>query len=156
MQFRKGLIVPVVAIGLAIGFAGPAAAGNLFHLRVAKNPDGPFKDAVTAQLGVDDARNFYLRAKNRTADPDDFSLGLDFEQGDYGLKYFRGTNNITSEVKGDGYDFELAPGQVKKFRVRIKRQSTSDEAACVVTVLDHISGGGFAATIQINSLACDL
>jgi hypothetical protein len=69
----------------------------------------------------------------------------------YTQKWFRNNNNITSEVKGAGFDFSLNSGQAKMFRLKVKANNSSPNEYCSVTRFEDTGLGSFDYTfVRLN------
>ena len=137
---RKRLLLFGAAAALAVGLtATPAYAGSLILTDVAKSPEGPWKQEIKVNLAPGQARNVYLRVKSSTGDPEPSTVWQPNEtSAKLRVKYFRGGQNISSEVKTftsttpSGYEFTASPDKFKKFRVRVKGlNSTGTLTDCV-------------------------
>ena len=145
---------------LAFALAGPADAGGdslLLNAKVSKHLDGPYKGQIEATIDPGDAKNLYLKVKNRTGTSQAAELTDSGDPPPYSAKFFKGSKNITDEVQGLGYEFNVAADGVKKFRMRMKRaDSPAGAGTClrpIVTDGDDDFEGPLAA-IDRSIVSC--
>jgi hypothetical protein len=130
-----------LAVAAAVGlYATPSDAGAVrIQSFVAKDKTGPFSsESVMAQLGSGKSKSFYIKVTSTALKgtvPVSMTALSDNEEG-YKQKWFRKDNNITPEVKGGGFDFNLTPGQAKKFRLLLKADNSPEDFFCSVTQLE--------------------
>ena len=149
-------IAVVVALGASVVLAAagaPADAGvPEARITVSKQKSGPFREDLKLNLDPGQAKILYLKVRN--VDNDELNTQLmDGGNPNLALKWFtrwRGGENITAEVEAN-YDLDLQPGQVKKFRWKVKLISG---AGCAEThVTWPISGSDFVRA-RVNANAC--
>ena len=147
----------VLASTIAIAWPATASAGDpLVSLKVSKQKDGPYKPVVHANVALNEAKDFYWKVRNVSEFNFAGSVRL-FDDGPYPpswvARWFRGDNNITPDVRGDGYEFSLKAHRSKHFRSRLKPTMTAD-ALC------HSAGARFAkssndfALVVVNDAIC--
>ena len=149
--------VALLSVTALVTLTGPAAfAGGPVKLGVSKQADGPFDSHAVATMDVGDAKNFYLKARNLTQNP--FLAELDDQQtptnSSYTRKYFRNSDNITADVTGSGYQFNLKPGHPKFFRVKVKRVDANTALFCLFGSL-VTDGSGFGIIIVVHGQSGD-
>jgi hypothetical protein len=121
----------VLAATVALSFASPAEAGQtstLLKAKVSKRIDGRFKQHVEIDVQGEpgDKGNAYLKVKNRTGATQEANLTE--HKGDfdgYTTKFFRNDVNITTHVRGSGYEFTVPPGGSTLFRAKAKHDGFS-------------------------------
>lgn len=139
LRFALGLAC-CGALALA---AGPASAGDpFFEVSASKHKDGPYLNTTqNVNVPIGDAKSLYWKVKHVTGGKLEmrFTDALTETPNPEGLeiRWFKGTKEITDEVKGSGYEFTLPNGSRKFFRARVKAVGTSD-GACVVGQADRI------------------
>ena len=142
----------MIVAAAAVALAAPALAGDPVQTTVAK-PGGKFRDAVSSHIAEDATKRFRLRTKNPTGS--EITATLNGDPGNNTkVKWFKGKQNITAQVMGDGYEFQLDAGAKKNFRVKVTAENT--KLSCVAS---EGSGpeGGTVALIFVNpkpSSAC--
>jgi hypothetical protein len=160
MQFRKGLIVPVIAIGLAIGFAGPAAAGTPPVIKIAKHPDGPYvSPGVRLNIGDGVKKSAHLKVRATT----DSNVEVSLEQPepaplDWVVKYFKanGTNITDAVMSDEGFGFVAKPDRSKRFSMTVKRRAGSEIDDCVHVVVHSAFGSPIAfAAVNTTTGTCE-
>jgi hypothetical protein len=155
-HLRRGSIAAAVVAVAAIALPASASAGEpAVSLKVAKHKDGPYKPEVRTNIKLNQAKDFYWKARNVT--DAEFPDVLLTDDGPYPtgwiVRWFRGDDNITSDVRGDGYEFVLQPGKSKLFRSRLKPTKTADEVC-------HAAGAGPSepatdfALVVVNDAFC--
>jgi hypothetical protein len=125
---------------------------------VTKHAEGPFKGAVQAYLGPGEKRNFYFRVRNTSGVQQDT---VTFEQLTgvilgFSIKWYKQSNgeNITSDVAGDGYQFKLASGARKVFRVKITSATTDGLCLIAQSDIDGMPPAVSNATLRLNHSLC--
>ena len=145
----------IAACGALLGVvAAPASAGGPPVLKVAK-PNGSFENFVNANVALGQKKTFFLKAKAGTGQKEAGSLEQEESLGaEYKIKYYKGDQNITAEVKADGFEFNLKP-TAKRFRVTIKVVSGPQAPDCLYVDLFQIDAGGVdAILIALNNGVC--
>lgn len=123
--------------------AMPSFAGDpFFEVRASKHRDGPYLETMQdVNVPIGDAKSLYWKVKHITGGTLEmrFTDALTETPNPEGLeiRWFRGTKEITTEVKGSGYEFKLPKDSRKLFRARVKAVGPSD-GACVVGQADRI------------------
>lgn len=138
---------------LALAAAPASAGGPPFDVSVSKHRDGPYVETTqSVNVPIGDAKSLYWKVKHLSGGKLEmrFTDALTEFPNPPGLeiRWFKGHNEITDEVKSSGYEFALPSGSRKFFRARVKAVGTSD-GACVVGQADridpaHSDTGGFA------------
>ena len=158
---RKAVLGALLVAALAVAMAGPAHAGGpestLLKAKVARHLGGPYKSQVQGSIEPGDSRNFYLRVKNRTGEsqPVEFTDGGD--PPPYSAKFFKGSKNITDDVLGIGYEFNIPAKGVKKFRMKsIRAENPPGVGTCLrPTIADDVGGLSLPlAAIDRSILSC--
>ena len=130
MRLRSiGVIAAVVAAaGLAAFVAAPAGAAGEF-MKVAKQKAGPYRDEpFSVNVAAGKSKNLYLKVRpSETAAQDVLVENI---HPDYVIKYFRGTQNVTTQVEGPGFFFDANKDRVR-FRMRVKRPEAGPATDCV-------------------------
>lgn len=137
MKSRLACVAAVVAM-VVLGSVATADAGvfvpNSFW---AREPGGPYShDVLNINLAEGKAKTVYFKAKSVDPDDADVTLRASAPAG-YKVKWFRGINNVTSEVNQmspGGFTFHLKSGKSKVFRVKVKAL-TDPEGQCVNVTL---------------------
>ena len=138
------LIATAVAVAAA-SLAAPAWAGDPVDTTVAK-PGGEFETSISANIPKGKTKTYRLRTRNPTGSQ--IAATLDGDSGNHTkVKWFDGPQNITAQVKGDAYDFDLAAGETKTFRMKVTPQNKQPD--CVSSVGMGPEGGS-GATIFVN------
>ena len=153
MSSWKRTLVAAALIAGAFMVASPAAAGTPdYKLKIAKQPDGPYSGVVTVNLDEDESRNVYAKARytGNQSGKKDVSL-VRFSEGPVSGKYFKGDQNITSDVQLGGYEFRLRRGHPKTFRVKVT--STNPGMAYLTLGLESAQGVS-TACIAVNDSDC--
>ncbi len=123
--------------------AVPAVAGDPpFEVKASKHEDGPYVETTqTVNVPIGDAKSLYWKVKHVSGGALEmrFTDALTASPNPEGLKirWFKGTKEITNEVKGSGYEFTLLNGSRKFFRAKVRAVGASD-GACVVGQADRI------------------
>jgi hypothetical protein len=130
---RSSIITLALAAALALALPVSASAGQpLVSLKVAKHKGGPYATGQPASIGLNQAKDFYWKVKNITnarlpevllTDNTDTSPG-------WIVRWFRGKDNITTDVQGGGYEFGLRAGKAKVFRSRLKPTEGAEKQLC--------------------------
>lgn len=146
---------------LAAGLAETARSGLVVPVpvvKLARDADGPWinKPVINGKLKPGKAKDFFVKIRNTTDHKQNARLELRGGDPSYRLRWFKGRRNITSEVRGGGFEFGLRPRPARVFRLRIKATAAPGEM-CVGgqfhVMPDDVYRGGY---FQINSAsACD-
>src|SRR5262245_49477125 len=141
----------LVAGGLVLGGALPAAAGTPdLKAKFAKKPDGPFvDDELQVSVNAPGKRVLYMKLKN-TADAGigSFTDGAAPPPG-WSKQWFK---NFTGhkQTSSDGFERQFSAGEVKRFRVRIKRDQLSSAEGCVTIAAEDEEGDIDLAYVGLN------
>ena len=145
----------MLAAAVAVALPASASAGDpVVFMKVAKHKDGPYKTVQGASIALNQTKDFYWKARNVTdAKLPDVLLTDDgpFPPG-WIVRWFKGNDNVTSDVKGDGYEFALKPGKSKFFRSRLKRTEPADDL-CHVGEAES-EGEMDGALVVVNDAFC--
>ena len=68
----------------------------------------------------------------------------------YKVRWFKGRNNITGDVRTSGFEFKLKPRTRKTFRMRVSPQASPDEA-CVTGRFETSPKTALYALFSINA-----
>ena len=120
---RRGVIAVALVAAAAIALPASAGAGQPdVSLKVAKQKDGPYREHVGAHMDLNQAKDFYWKVRNVTDAKLTQVLIIDGAKYPPGwiARWFRGENNITSDVRNAGYEFALGVGKSKIFRSHLK------------------------------------
>jgi hypothetical protein len=125
---RVLLAASVAALLLVAGTAGARLTPSV-GLKVSKHRDGPYDLVTAVNVPLGQSKSVYFKGKNNleenleaTFDDDGSSSGLE----NFAVKWFRGHRNITSDVKGGGYDFTLKPDKQAIFRAKLTHNDPGD------------------------------
>ena len=127
---RRGLLVGLSA-ALALGLAASVAlAGDLFLMQVSKVKAGPYGPEAHLNVPKDKTRRAFYKINNNTPDPVEYT----FTQSAAGspkikLSWYLGQEDITSAVKGDGYEGEIAGNS--SVIIKLKAKATGNGSKCV-------------------------
>ena len=141
-----GLLATLV---LAVA-AAPALGGDLFIMSVAKK-GGDYESSIKLNVppnGKTKIANFKLR--NNSASPFDANFTQDVFGGSGGgitLRWFRGTTEITSDVKGGGYVEEI--DAASEIIIKMKAKATRPATKCV-DGRGETKTANVVATVAIN------
>jgi hypothetical protein len=123
------------------------------HVQAAKHKDGPWSDTdpdVTIKSGK--SKDLFLRVKNEAMSPHTASVDLTQTtsgQSAYHYKWFFGHENITSQVQGSGYDFNLKYHKTKRFRIHARVTDDSNQD-CLEGYFNAGSDGSTLRGFRIN------
>ncbi len=137
------LALGLASCGVLALSAAPASAGAPpFEVKASKHSDGPYLDTLqSVNVPIGDMKSLYWKVKHVSGGALEmrFTDALTQTPNPEGLKirWFKGTKEITNEVKSSGYEFTLPNGSRKFFRARVKAVGPSD-GACVVGQADRI------------------
>jgi hypothetical protein len=157
-QLSRVFLVALTCV-LAVGVTGLAIAGAPgINLAAAKKKSGPYEEFVAANANKKaKAKELYVRAKNASTEDATAILTQDAVGGanDYRIRWYRGAENITQDVKGWGYGFNLPSDSRRDFRVKVKPRSNNPDGLCLEA---HMAGdpfGGNNAFFSINGGLCN-
>lgn len=131
------VLIGALALAGLVWMPAGASAGSLDNLnvKVAKNPDGPFKDNfqdVSIPLG--EKRTFYFEVRNKS---DEKIMGYKFfdywveDFDDWSLRWTIGDTDITKLVALEAYAFNLRAHGTKLFKARVKHKAGTDTNVCL-------------------------
>jgi hypothetical protein len=134
---KRGMLpIVVIALGtLALGVAEAAGPPGI-DTKGAKHKDGPYLDDIQqVRIRIGSSKTLYWEVTNNTVISQnriltDAATGAQDTSG-YNIKWFRGKTNISTDVKGTGYEFTLQGGGTKRFSARIKHKSAGSDAFCL-------------------------
>jgi hypothetical protein len=150
------LLVASSVLGAVLFTVSPAGAGGDLVHRV-KKPGGPYKRVIGANIAPGNAKNFTLKVTGPPEAGAFLEEGAEDEPG-YQTKYFRGDNNITSDVADtDGYPFNLGSDGKQKFPMKVKVVGSSppDEFCRFVSAHEGEPQGGSTVAVKLNGAECD-
>ena len=153
---RKKPIAVVAAAVAAFALPSSASAGQpLVDLKVAKHKDGPYASTQSANIDLNQARPFYWKVKNLTDEklPEVVLNDSTLYPAGWVAKWFRGKENITTEVLGDGYEFGLKAGKPKAFRSKLKPTKTAGPA-CHNAIAAPPETSPDSAAVIVNDAKC--
>jgi hypothetical protein len=136
LTFLAGIAVMVALVAV------PSAGGRttaLLDLKVAKQKDGPYRSFLRAKAKPNDPAILWFRAKNVDDERLEGVLFGDDDTADldgYKVSWFKHGDNVSSEVEGPGYDFNVDPGQAKYFMARAKPPN-GNTGLCLKGQLTH-------------------
>jgi hypothetical protein len=145
-----GAVLAFISVALITADAAGAGGGQPPTLRVAKKPEGPYANAwQDVNLPPGEAKNFYFKVKNKTSSNIDTELsGTGDDLPDFKVRWFRGNNDITDDVVQPGaIDVTLDPGEVRRYRARVKHRDVQPDQATYCLVL--FADGMFATRVAI-------
>jgi hypothetical protein len=74
-QVRLGLLAALLGAGMLMAGASPATAGVPdVELKLAKEKSGPYSDTLRRNVGSNEKKNVFLRAKNKNNEMDSVNL----------------------------------------------------------------------------------
>jgi hypothetical protein len=153
---KAGIAALGLIATLAIGATTASAGDQLIMVKAAKHKDGPYKpDVQSLNLDVGKSKTLYWRVKNIDNDEKLQLAFNDAATGDpegYSIRWFKGKKNISPEVKGIGYSFNLKPGTKKTFSATIKHKFDGDPVVCLGGQADGPTTQADAAYFQVNGL----
>lgn len=123
----------VVALPATSALAAPAVT-----VKVAKHKGGPFTEDVE-QVNITAPKTLYFKALSNGGGQHDATLihgSCCAGVHDFKVHYFRKHNNITSDVRGSGFDFPLAIGNPWTFRIRVEPKVANPDQYCL---FPHVS-----------------
>jgi hypothetical protein len=132
----RGLLVGLSAMIVLVVAAAPALAGDLFLTQVSKTRDGTYGTDVHLNLPPDGKKRAFFKMTNNTAE----SVEATFSQGPtegspkIKLRWYRGAQDITSDVKGDGYAETI--DATSSIVIKLKARRTGAGAKCTSGVGD--------------------
>jgi hypothetical protein len=152
---RALLAAAVAATALAV--AGPAGAGGDdvgASIKIAKKKAGPYSPFLQDVNVPNSGRELFVRVKGDAANPGPVELRFGDDGSTSGVdgwkvKWFKHGDNISAEVKNEGYQFKVGPGQRKYFAARITPDDPSN-GFCLeaVAIEGFVSAEGTFAGIE--------
>ena len=125
-RLRFGLTLATACAVLALG-AGQAAAAPAFFTSVSKHKGGPFTESVqSVSIPPGATKTLYWKVRSNGGNPPPYELSFDDgitkdpNPPGFKIKWFRKDRNITSEVKGPGYEFKVDTEHPKVFRAQVR------------------------------------
>jgi hypothetical protein len=147
MKLRVALVAALILLA-AIPSAPAAERGTApFGVKVGKSKDGKFRQTMTVPLPVGERRDYFFRLRLKGDQPDhgvifDDAFTTNPHPEGYRVQWYRNGENVSSEVKGPGYDLTLKAGKPRYFRVTVKALDTQFE--CVGGRLADLSDTRYA------------
>lgn len=132
----RGLLAGLSAMIVLVVAAAPALGGDLFLTQVSKTKDGTYGTEVHLNLPADGKRRAFFKMTNNTAE----SVEATFTQGStegspkIKLRWYRGAQDITSDVRGDGYVENIDASS--SIVIKLKAKATGNGAKCTSGVGD--------------------
>jgi hypothetical protein len=152
------VLLAVAACVAAIALPASASAGQpVVSVKVAKHQAGPYKPFQLANIELNEAKDFYWKAKNITDAklPEVLLSDSTIYSPGWVSKWFRGKDNITADVQGGGYEFGLRAGKSKFFRSRLKPTTTASPLCAEAAAAPPETSTDFALVV-INDALCSL
>jgi hypothetical protein len=145
-----------IIAALAVLIAAPLSVAGLspVDLHVAKSKDGPYRTSVGASLPDGETRSFWFRARpdSDTTREYTFKEILPFAD-EVRVRWYRGQNDVTQEIRDDGLPFTLKPDQSKLFRA--KATSKSNGGYCFAASLyDESDVFVGSSSVRVNGSDC--
>ena len=124
-----GMIVVLGALALSPSAQG---RGDSWATKVAKDKDGPYGVVTKASVPNGDSKTLWWRVTSK-ADSDLNVAFVDDTGGTPGfkVKWFKGDDNVSSDVNEFGYEFVLHPDQSKYFRGVVTRTRQNADPVCI-------------------------
>ena len=151
------VLLAVAACVAAIVLPASASAGDpVVSLKVAKHKDGPYKTVQTTHIAPPDAKDFYWKVRNPTDAklPDVLLTAGEVSSAGWIARWFRGDDQITSDVEGGGYEFALRPGKSKLFRSRLKPTEIAKKQLCFDAYAGPPLTDTDGALVAVNEAIC--
>jgi hypothetical protein len=136
-----GAVAGCAVVGLIAGPGAPPGEAGLADLKalVSKHEHGPWEPMFQdVNLDAGQARNLYLKVKVVHSDTSFSSLLWQHsDEHPYKTKYFKGEQNITSDVNTftsstpSGYEFTAKPDKYRKFRLKVISETDSTPGRCI-------------------------
>lgn len=123
----------VAAAVLLVAFAAAASAAPPIYLAGAKDKHGPYSKGVTP-VTANHSRDVFVRVKSNGLDHEValFDKRLGDGLSDIKVRYYRGNDNITHDVRtGGGYGFDLSFGDPVRFRITLTPTVQNPGQLCV-------------------------
>jgi hypothetical protein len=142
----------VAALVLPVATAG--GGEKFFKVRVAKKESGPYSVFQKVNIPVGESKSAYFKVKNKA---DSNLLHMNFNDNipdpnpDFKVKWFRGDNNITSEVESeDGYPFTLKEDKPLIIRAKVKHLDPG-AGVCIDAGAEGDDVGDSLAVLGVNT-----
>ncbi len=129
-----------LAILLAAAAQAPGRGGLPASLKAAKQKDGLFKTEVRVNIPIGDAKVVWFRAKSMADKAQQFAFkddGSSSELEGYKVRWFKGHQNVSSDVYTEGHLFVLDPGESKFFQAKVKHTGPGDPICIVGELYDR-------------------
>jgi len=118
-----------------------------------KHQDGPFSsDQLNFNLDPVETKTAWIKVKNRTGGKLKniaLKVGKKATEDAFNVRYFHGSENITGDVRGAGYEFDLNAGKATKFKALIKNKEKG--AMCFMAEVEHPQAGDAAVFVAANT-----
>ena len=151
-------------IGAALVFAAGAGSASALAPQVVtkagKHKSGPFTHELQhLSVPVGKAKTVYWQVKNRNGAPLDVEFN-DAATGDantegFRINWFRGQKNVTSDVKGDGYEFHMKADATKLFSAVVRHRSDGSPGFCLGGQTTGLAVIPDASYFTVNDNDCD-
>jgi hypothetical protein len=140
---KTGVAAAAFSVALALLLAlvaGPGHATNVtFDLEIAKSKDGRYKETLNARVPQGPADFFHrVRSKTNVEQKITFKGPGSADSPAYRIRWFKRDDDITQEVTGPGFEFNLPAGGKKHFRVVLKPDPGNDE--CLISSAQQEGG----------------
>ena len=130
MRWPIRLSVAGISVALAVGIATPLAGAETFFLKVAKHRSGPYSESINLNIGPDEKKDFFLRARNTVEEEPVVGTLKQLGDPDYRVRYFKGDKNVTQKFIA-GFDLSVTD-RAKKYRGVVKDIGTAPSTDCVM------------------------
>jgi hypothetical protein len=126
----------VAALVLAVGAGSASALAPQVVTKAGKQKSGPFThDLQHLNVPVGKAKRVYWQVKNKNGAPLDVVFDDAATEGPqtegFRINWFRGKKNISSDVKGGGYEFHMKTGAKKLFSAVVRHRSNASPGFCL-------------------------
>jgi hypothetical protein len=98
------------------------------RLKLSKQPDGPYSDNLQINLQAGNAKEVFAKVKSTYPNPAPYEFDGPVKIDDYKLRYFKGGENVTSELNevDEWFEFRLPAESATKIRIRVSLPSDGD------------------------------
>ena len=125
-------LLPAALVLVLLALAAPAPALGGVRVEVAKHKSGPWSPGgLNVHIPTGNSKNFYIRIKSTSHHAQAKQVNLSERRSvdgpDYQVSWFKGKQDISSEVQTSGHDFTLKHDQTKRFRLRVTALDGSDQ-----------------------------
>ena len=128
--------VLAIALVLALAACATALARGDHSVLVAKDKDGPYLSSGGNLHIKDQAKSVFFQVRNEVSSPQEFTFEDDsFDPGrrDYRVRWFRGQQEVTDEVRSPGgYVFTLQGEKARIFEAVVKPVEPHPLEMCLV------------------------